>query len=221
VVPQPTSHAWRSYGITSLALSTDAARLYAVCKDNTVYAYSTSHLMLGHAPELDNFAPKRKPSGTQGLGPLYGFRHDQFSASSFYVKCALRRSTPANNHQHELLAVGSSHNCAVLFPTDERYLYASHARRAHDLEGGGMRASAASQVPIFRAGTPLVHGHSREVTTLNWSHDGKLVTASDDCFVRQWQVGGQAGHLRGVGDFGGERHMAGWADVDAEWDEEG
>ncbi|KHO00316.1 WD domain protein [Metarhizium album ARSEF 1941] len=240
VAPQPASHAWRSYGITSLALSTDASRLYAVCKDSTVYAYSTSHLMLGHAPELDHFAPKRKPSGAEGLGPLYGFKHELFRASSFYVKCALRHRTPTNDHQHELLAVGSTDGCAVLFPTDERYLRASYAKHAHELErstsAGALTpsqslsantptsaamGSSPSPVPIFRTGTPLVRGHSREVTTLNWSHDGKLVTASDDYFVRQWQTSeAQARHLRQVGEFGGERHMAGWADVDSAWDDD-
>ncbi|TWU72140.1 hypothetical protein ED733_003196 [Metarhizium rileyi] len=227
MTPQPASHAWRSYGITSLALSTDAARLYAVCKDSTVYAYSTSHLMLGHAPALDNLAPKRRPSGPSGLGPLYGFKHDLFRASSFYVKCALRRSTLTNNHQHELLAVGSTDSCAVLFPTDERYLYSICAKHAHDLDKSAPTPSSANTpasapagpVPIFRAGTPLLHAHSREVTTLNWSHDGKLVTASDDYFVRHWQSDGEkARHLRQVGDFGGERHLAGWADAEPAWD---
>ncbi|OAQ64849.1 WD domain-containing protein [Pochonia chlamydosporia 170] len=224
ITPQPTSHAWRSYGITSMALSTDASRLYAVCKDSTIYAYSTSHLMLGHAPELDDSAPKRKPSGAQGLGPLYGFKHDFFRASSFYVKCALRHRTPANNYQEELLAVGSSDSCAVLFPTDERYLYANYAKQAHRLDEptpshSATPSSPPSSVPIFRAGTPLAHGHSREVTTLNWSHHGKLVTASDDYLVRHWQAdANRARYLRQVGDFGPDRHMAGWADVLSVWD---
>lgn len=59
------------------------------------------------------------------------------------------------------------------------------------------------------------------MTTVSWSHDGKLVTASDDYSVRQWQGDGdRAAYLRGVGEFGGERHMAGWADVGDDWDEE-
>ena len=45
------------------------------------------------------------------------------------------------------------------------------------------------------------------------------MTASDDYVVRQWQRDeGAARHLRTVGEFGGERHMAGWADVGADWD---
>lgn len=251
VTPEPRSHAWRSYGMTSMALSSDAARLYAVCKDSTVYAYSTAHLILGHAPELQDNATKRKPSGVQGMGPLFGFKHDLFRAQSFYVKCSIRPSSVSGGP--ELLAVGSTDSCAVLFPTDERYMRSSWAQRSHMLEPPSLSVSSSfssappptpaqasanpffsfscstpsaapgaagsSSIPIYRSGTALVRGHSREVTTLSWSHEGKLVTASDDYVVRQWQQGSdKARHLRTVGEFGGERHMAGWADVAADWD---
>ncbi|KAM4056341.1 hypothetical protein HRG_003258 [Hirsutella rhossiliensis] len=248
VTPEPVTHTWRSYGITSMALGTDAARLYAVCKDSTVYAYSTNHLVLGHAPELLDGAAKRRPAAARGLGPLYGLRHDSFRVASFYVKCAVRPAAHGGGGA-ELLAVGSSDACAVLFPTDERYMRAAWARREHMLppSGGGMggqtvsspflpspltppgstpswlSSSSSSPLPILRAGTPLIRGHAREVTTLSWSRDGKLVTASDDYHVRHWQQGGpRARHLRQVGEFGGERHQAGWADVGDDWDcEEG
>ncbi|KAF5007807.1 hypothetical protein FDECE_5890 [Fusarium decemcellulare] len=228
----PTNHAWRSYGITSLALSSDAARMYAVCKDNTVYAYSTAHLMLGHAPELEDFATKRRPTGVEGLGPLYGFKHDSFSARTFYVKCSIRHK--GLRYSSDLLAVGSTESSVMLFPTDERYLRSACAQRAHILDPPGSTITpsrsfsssfgpepASSTIPIFRIGTPLVHGHSSEVTNVNWTHDGKLVSASDDYVVRQWQEDdARARHYRQVGDFGGERHMAGWADVGEDWDAE-
>ncbi|KAM5342361.1 hypothetical protein ACJ41O_013327 [Fusarium nematophilum] len=232
----PSNHAWRSYGITSLALSGDAARMYAVCKDSTVYAYSTAHLMLGHAPELEDFATKRRPIGVEGLGPLYGFKHDSFSARTFYVKCSIRHR--GTSHSSDLLAVGSTESAVMLFPTDERYLRSACAQRAHLLDGPGIGSGSAitpsrsfsssfgpepssSTIPIFRIGTPLVHGHSSEVTNVSWTHDGKLVSASDDYVVRQWQEDEErARHYRNVGDFGGERHMAGWADVGADWDVE-
>ncbi|KAI1801394.1 WD40 repeat-like protein [Daldinia bambusicola] len=124
VTTPPSSHQhWRPFGISSLALNTDASRLYAVCKDNTVYAYSTAHLILGHAPELstrNGEPPRRRHNAVphQGLGPLYGFRHSSFHAASFYVKAAVR---PACDGKSELLAVGSSDCCAMLFPTQERY----------------------------------------------------------------------------------------------------
>ncbi|KXJ93097.1 hypothetical protein Micbo1qcDRAFT_161017, partial [Microdochium bolleyi] len=84
----PSSHShWRPFGISSLSLGSDASRLYAMCKDNTVYAYSTSHLILGHVPEMETRngeAPRRRHGiVTQpGLGPLYGFRHPSFHATS-------------------------------------------------------------------------------------------------------------------------------------------
>ncbi|KAF4457721.1 hypothetical protein F53441_415 [Fusarium austroafricanum] len=228
----PSNHAWRSYGITSLALSSDAARMYAVCKDNTIYAYSMSHLMLGHAPELKDLATKRRPIAAQGLGPLYGFKHDSFAARTFFVKCRMRHK--GLSHSSDLLAVGSSESSVVLFPTDERYLRSACAQRAHllDLSGSAPTPSrsfssaagtepASSTIPIFRNGTALVHGHEREVSNVSWSFDGKLVSASDDSIVRQWQEDeGRARHFRQVGDFGGERYMAGWADVGSDWDVE-
>ncbi|KAM3510689.1 hypothetical protein MY11210_005670 [Beauveria gryllotalpidicola] len=239
----PAGHAWRSYGTTSMALSSDAARLYAVCKDSTVYAYSTAHLILGHAPALEDNAAKRKPGGAQGLGPLYGLKNDRFRVHSFYVKCAIRPARTAGGP--EILAVGSSECCAVLFPTDERYLRASWAANDRILpepRSGSFSvsssfgtstpaistpfcstpqgsSSASSTLPMYHPGTVLIRGHSREVTTMSWSYDGKLVTASDDCVVRQWQPDATAArHLRTVGEFGGERYMAGWADVAADWD---
>lgn len=49
----PESHnKHRHFAINSLTLGGDASRLYAISKDNTVYAYATSHLILGVAPEL-------------------------------------------------------------------------------------------------------------------------------------------------------------------------
>ncbi|KAL3957384.1 hypothetical protein ACCO45_007962 [Purpureocillium lilacinum] len=247
ITPQPVTHAWRSYGITSLALGADASRLYAVCKDSTVYAYSTAHLILGHAPELLDNAYRRRPAGVEGLGPLYGFKHDMFRVSSFYVKCAVR---PARDGAPELLAVGSSDSCAVLFPTDERYMRSAWSQGEHILRDASFSSSSftnaggattpsqsftsssfltpsgphpsSSPLPIFRGGTPLVRGHSREVTTVSWAAQGAgLVSASDDYIVRNWQEDSdRARHLRTVGEFGGERHLSGWADVGADWDED-
>jgi WD40 repeat protein len=126
--PPPNHVAFRPFGICSMTLGGDGTRLYALCKDNTVYAYSTAHLVLGTATELTPARPGTEPprrrhhphaAAHQGLGPLYGFRHPLFKATSFYVKAALR---PAADGRSELLAVGSSDGVAVLFPTDERYL---------------------------------------------------------------------------------------------------
>ncbi|CAM1508140.1 Fc.00g049880.m01.CDS01 [Cosmosporella sp. VM-42] len=230
VTLEPSTHTFRPYGITSLALSADSTRLYAVCKDNTVYAYSTPHLMLGHAPELHHQADKRRPTGTEGLGPMYGFKHDMFRAQSFYVKCALRRPNP-QYASSELLAVGSSDSCAVLFPTDERYLRKHFAQSSHIVADAATPAPSqsfsscsgmpTSTLPIYRSGTPLIRGHEREVTAVKWQLGGGLVTVSDDYTIRNWrQNEGKARYLRQIGEFGGERHMAGWADVADDWDDD-
>ncbi|KAL0944032.1 WD domain-containing protein [Colletotrichum truncatum] len=238
VTSEPVTHRWRPYGLTSLALSSDAARLYAVCKDNTIYAYSTSHLMLGHAPELSSRPPRQKAgSAVQGLGPLYGFKHDMFHVKSFYVRCAVR---PISITGTELLAVGSD-KCALLFPTDERAMRERWDTQSHlppsttDPIDAAMTSIShsrglSSQVPIVRNGTPLIRGHRREVTGLSWTNEGKLVTISDDYMARHWQEdsdhsvdaagGGPAWDLRTCGEFGGRRHMSGYADVSEDWDQD-
>ncbi|KAK5712204.1 hypothetical protein LTS12_027909 [Elasticomyces elasticus] len=108
----------------------DGSRLYTLCRDGTVYAHSTSHLILGHAPELslNNTRPRRTGgSDKEGLGPLYGFRHPRLQVASFYLKVAVRK---AKDDKPEMLAVGSSDQCAVLFPTDEKFLHSSPAQHA-------------------------------------------------------------------------------------------
>ncbi|KAK2028534.1 WD domain-containing protein [Colletotrichum zoysiae] len=235
VTAEPPTHRWRPYGLTSLALSSDASRLYAVCKDNTVYAYSTSHLMLGNAPELSLRPPRQKAgSAVRGLAPMYGFKHDMFHVKSFYVRCALR---PVSTSGTELLAVGSTDKCAIVFPTDERamreywdtqsHLPASDTITSDASTMSHSKSPAGGQVPIIRNGTPLIRGHRREVTGLSWSNEGKLVTISDDYMVRHWQESNDDGSnnrdawdLRTGGEFGGNRHMAGWADVADDWDED-
>jgi WD40 repeat protein len=133
---QPESHSrHRHFGITSIVLNSDESRIYALSRDNTVYAYSTAHLILGHAPELSpEFASKNGRSvndGKKGLGPIYGFRHPQLHATSFYVKAALRK---AKNDKPEMLAVGSSEGCPILFPTDEAFLSRRQPERPLELD---------------------------------------------------------------------------------------
>ncbi|KAK2595873.1 hypothetical protein N8I77_013665 [Diaporthe amygdali] len=275
----PASHtSWRHFGISSLSLSTNGSRLYALCKDNTVYAYSTSHMVLGPPPGT---APAKRPKHAPAdelPGPLYGFRHPSFHATSFYVKSALR---PMRDGRSELLAVGSADNCPILFPTDERYF--RHELEAAALNGadnnsdatmmtssfsrpgtasrpalsrtnsfaarpgaaggagGGGNGSNKDGFPIIRAvggrplGTPLVRGHEREVGSLSWTAEGKLVTVGDDFMVRCWSDGdvnagedeegaGEAGgrpsarELRTKGEGEGRRWGCGWADVGGDWD---
>lgn len=242
---QPQSHSkWRHFGVSSLNLSGDGKRMYTLCKDNTVYAYSTAHLVLGSAPELSLTTPSRPgvlKSTQEGLGPLYGFRHPQLHATSFYVKSAIRK---ARNGNVEMLAVGSSDGCAILFPTDERYLFsksfASTCTSHSDSEtsifpsqrpslrriGSGLNSQARIEdtIPIFTNGTPLIRGHDREVGSLSWTSEGNLVTVGDDFLVRCWREGDNRGSeardLRIGGERDGRRWGCGWADVSAEYDQD-
>jgi len=206
-----------------------------------VFAYSTAHLMLGQAPELETPPPRKKLGpGRQGLGPLYGLKHDLLDVGSFYVRCAVRRAGDAGP---ELLAAGSTAGCAVLFPTDEGLVWEALRRQGsgesrpsqREEKRGRARGRGSSlpavqwapggedgRVPIVRYGVPLVRGHNSEVTTVGWSSGGELVTSSDDHSVRRWREGGggMGTHLRTCGEFGGQRHLAGWADVGDDWDEE-
>lgn len=284
----PTSHTtWRHFGISSLSLSSDGGRLYALCKDNTVYAYSTSHMILGPPPGSSTSTsgggsasrrPKHAPADEMP-GPLYGFRHPSFHATSFYVKAAIRAPRDGRS---ELLAVGSADNSAVLFPTDENYfrheLEAAKQQQLHNsnnhpdatlttsfssrpstgmstgmgglassrphllsrngsFASGSLRAPARDDIPIIRTagglqsyGTALVRGHDKEIGSLCWTSEGKLVTVGDDYMVRRWGEedgvdgddqpgrGRRARDLRTLGEGEGRRWGCGWADVGAHWD---
>nr|POF21047.1 cell division cycle protein cdt2 [Quercus suber] len=221
-------HKTRNFGINALALSHDGARLYTVCRDATVYAYSTNHLILGSAPEFSVTKNRRRclrSSGT-GIGPLYGFKHQALRTGSFYIKASLR---PARADRCEMLAVGSSEQCAVVFPTDERHLQIPQTAQSEEDEmldlplvsAKSTSKSASSSLHISDNGTALVRGHDKEVTSLSWTFDGDLVSISDDFSARCWREDGEkARDLRTGGEGGGRRWDCGWADADAAWDDE-
>lgn len=245
VTKQPESHSrYRQFGLTSIALNGDGSRLYTLCRDGTVYTYSTPHLILGNSSDSSTLAPARRFPAEEpktGLGPLYGFRHPRLLVATFFVKLAVRR---AQNDNTELLATGSSDNCAVVFPTDERYLNNSSSptpNASASTEGtfqppvpkgfaGRLRRTNSStslserlehNIPIYHHGTPLIEGHSKEVSAVSWTSNGELVTVSDDLHARCWREGPDARDLRTGGETEGRRWNCGWADVtDAEYDEE-
>lgn len=232
----------RQFGISSLTVSGDGGRFYALCRDSTLYAYSTNHLVLGTAPELDlqsgtaaskSFRPRQ---GLHGLGPLYGFRHPMFQATSFYVKAALRSATSS---RPEMLAVGSREGCAVLFPTDESLLKKRRPQQPDSQDTLGDEASRETSenrtrvtssaktqdmsLPIYSHGTALVRAHgTSEVTGLTWTTDGELVTLGDDFTARCWREDDAkaARAMRKCGEGEGARWGWGWADVEASYDEE-
>jgi WD40 repeat protein len=220
-----------------MAFGGDGARLYTLCRDGTVYAYATSHLVLGHAPELslNNNRPRRTGGADKdGLGPLYGFRHPRLQVSSFYVKLAMRK---AANDRPEMLAVGSSDHCAMLFLTDERYLDSPVQKPADDLprqsslfttrsglrrtnSGVGLSGRLEDTIPIYQSGTSLVEGHQKEVTGTSWTVDGELITVSDDYSARCWREGSEARELRTSGEGEGRRWQCGWAATVDPYDDE-
>ncbi|KAE8450988.1 hypothetical protein EG329_005428 [Mollisiaceae sp. DMI_Dod_QoI] len=213
---------YRNFGISSLNLSSDGARFYTLCKDNIVYAYSTSHLMLGHAPELEvsnNSRPSQTRETQEGQGPLYGFRNSKFHANTFYVKSALRNT---KNGHSELLAVGSSDECAVLFPTDERYLRnPSLSNDAISVKQQEFGCHPMPTCPIYDIGTALVRGHDREVGSVTWTNQGELATVGDDLIVRCWREDYQkAKDLRTGGEDEGRRWRCGWANVKSDYDDD-
>jgi WD40 repeat protein len=236
---EPESHVkHRRFGTTSMTLNGDGSRLYTLCRDSTVYAYSTSHLILGSAPELaPNSARPRRSGGPDkdGLGPLYGFRHPRLKVSSFYVKTALR---PAMDDHCEMLAVGSSDHCAVMFPTDERFhtsatstsppedelpnTNCNPARRSlrRTNSGFGVSGRLEDSIPIYQSGTALVGGHQKEVSAVSWTCNGELVSVSDDYSTRCWREGPDARDLRSGGEAEGRRWHCGWADTSDSYDDQ-
>ncbi|KAI9678541.1 MAG: hypothetical protein M1817_005598 [Caeruleum heppii] len=212
---QPEAHdSYRPFGINSLALSGDGERVYSLCRDSTVYAYSTNHLILGHAPELSGSKSKVGKGDKTGLGPMYGFRHPKLHTGSFYVKMSLRK---AKDDQTEMLGVGSTDGCPILFPTDEAIFKdglsdamgglqlddgpgndvpsnslrrtRSQTNNARSKPPGKPPCRPLDSIPIHQHGRALVEGHDREVTAPSWTSQGNLVSAGDDCLVRCWREG--------------------------------
>lgn len=250
--PSPAAHARnRHFGINSLVLNSEGSRTYALCRDSTVYAYSTNHLILGTAPEFKNNSRYTRPEAKTGVGALYGFRHPQFQATSFYVKAAIR---PARGDKSEMLAVGSRDGSPILFPTDESLLNkpspnhhedVRNQYRSDDLDEDdiglpslrslrqsrspmlstlpplGAKSQDDCDIPIYEQGTALVRGHTSEVTSLTWTHDGDLVTLGDDFVARCWRENqSTASDLRRGGEGEGRRWGCGWAEMSPEWDED-
>ncbi|CAK3974335.1 related to WD40 repeat-containing L2DTL [Lecanosticta acicola] len=226
-------HGSRHYGINAMAMSGDGARLYTICRDSTVYVYSTNQLALGYVPEM-SAAPSRRRTLKEpkdGLAPLYGFRNTSLRLGTFYVKASLR---PAKDDRGEILAVGSTDRCPVLFPTDERYLPQLRGEKTswdqededEDIGLPTLPPISSQQLATFNTdtfdhGTALVRAHNKEVTSLAWTTEGNLISVSDDFTARCWREDAQkARELRQGGEAGGGRWRSGWAEVGADWDED-
>lgn len=239
---EPEGHeTLRPFGVTSIAMSTDGSRLYSLCRDHTVYAYSTSHLVLGSCPEMSSTStrPPRPRTAGQGLGPLYGFRHPALRLGSFYDKLAVR---PQTEDQSEMIATGTGDECAVVFPTNERYLNEAARRRPPppvvstfsslrprlprtsstlSISTPDVTADTEGSCPIYYHGSALVNGHKKEVTAVTWLTDGSLVTTADDYSVRAWhQDLDKARNLRLNTERDVRRNLSGWAAVTPGFDDD-
>ncbi|KAF2489798.1 WD40 repeat-like protein [Lophium mytilinum] len=243
VTKEPDSHnRHRRCAVNSLTLNTDGSRFYVLSKDHRIYAYATSHLILGHAPEFntsDSTRQRYMSTGKAGLGPIYGFKHPDLQAGSFYVKASLRK---ASGDQSELLAVGSSKGSPILFPTDESFLQREPQYQDEDADelprtrsssrslssapsltmasSGSGSPSSRDTIPMYQHGTPLIRGHEKEVTNVAWTTEGSLVSVGDDFTSRCWREGPRARELRLSGETGGQRWASGWADVVGGFDDD-
>lgn len=181
----PTHHN-RAFGLNSLTLSPDGARLYSLCRDGVIYTYGTQHL---------------------SNGPIHAYTHPRLHASTFYVKSAISRDG-------RLLSAGSSDNCPIVFPTDERYFDRSLYPQSHPEDS---RAASVSKIMPVGKGAALVRGYEKEVMDLTWTMDGDMVAISDDYLARCWRVGErgeEAENMRNGGEEEGRRWGWGWSEVE-------
>jgi hypothetical protein len=179
-----------------MATNTDSSRIFALCRDGVVYAYSTQHLVLGNVPEMQaGTTPSTYPTENgQGLGPLFGLKHPDLIVSSFYIKMALRPSLPG---KPEMIATGSADGNVFILPTSEQTLKQqaldnnplpidpSSGTPLYDPQA----SSGQPSTPIYTTGTKLAHGHSAkcEVANVTWSRGGDVLSSGDDFRTRIWR----------------------------------
>lgn len=173
----------RHFGINSLAVSPDRQRMYAVCKDSNVYAYSTNHL---------------------SNGPIHAYNQPRLHAETFYVKSDISRDG-------KFIATGSSDGVAVVFPTDERFFDKSvspdfthtpetHPLAAHLRVGKGVALVRGHDKEV----TDVTWTVDGDLVTLSDNYYAR-------CW-RQGERGLEAEELRDGGEEGGKRWGWGWAE---------
>ncbi|KAL2888706.1 Cell division cycle protein cdt2 [Ceratocystis lukuohia] len=189
----------RNFGVTSLSLSSDGSRIYSTCRNSSIYAYSVPHLILGQAPELeplDNSRLPHKGLNHRGLGPLFSLRHDDLGIDSFWIKSSIQPSAVTGSG--DILAVGNSKLCPVVFNVDEKTIRAQ--RQCDDTRPRLFASSSYSNtdspdtpsLPCIMNGVTLYienqdgqTGNS-ETTSVAWQANGSLVATNDRGEVRFW-----------------------------------
>jgi WD40 repeat protein len=179
---------------------------------------------------------------------MYGFRHPSLRIASFYDKLSVRKAQTTRDDPYcggitELIAAGSGEECAVIFPTNERYLnkaakraptvnflpskprltrttstrstsYLNHIQNQNQESTGMETEPDPAACPIYQHGTALFGGHKKEVTAVAWANNGNLVTVADDCTTRVWRENAdKARALRMNSERSVERFNSGWAEV--------
>ena len=175
----------RSYGMSSLSISPDGQRMYALCKNSYIYAYSTNHL---------------------SKGPIHAYSHRRLNVDSFYVKCEVSRDG-------KYIAAGSSSNVGVVFPIEEQYLNPrmsadfTHKGRDNYLAG---HLKVGKGVVLVHG-----HDSEVTDVTWTINHDLITVSDNFRirCW-RQDGDGSEAEDLRDGGETGGRRWGKGWAQRD-------
>lgn len=183
--PSHTLPGHRPFGLNSLTISPDGARLYSLCRDSVVYVYDTQHL---------------------SNGPIHAYTHPRLHASTFYVKSAISRDG-------RLLSAGSSDGCPIVFPTDERYLDNNIYPRIHPEDSRAAQLSKVMPVGYGAALVRGYEKEVTDVTWTD--RGDMVAISDDylaRCW-RAGEKGEEAESMREGGEDEGRRWGWGWAEL--------
>lgn len=184
--PNHTLPGHRAFGLNSLTMSPDGARLYTLCRDSVVYVYDTQHI---------------------SNGPIHAYTHPRLHASTFYVKSAISRDG-------RLFSTGSSDGCPIVFPTDEKYLDKMLYPRIHPEDSRASQISKAVPVGYGAALVRGYEKEVTDVTWTNGGD--MVAISDDylaRCW-RAGESGEEAESMRDGGEDEGRRWGWGWAELD-------
>lgn len=190
--PNHTPPGYREFGLNSLTMSPDGARLYSLCRNSVVYVYDTQHL---------------------SNGPIHAYTHPRLHASTFYVKSAISRDG-------KLFSTGSTDGCPIVFPTDEKYLDKMLYPRIHPEDSRAAQISKVMPVGYGAALVRGYEKEVTDVTWTNGGD--MVAISDDylaRCW-RAGEKGEEAESMRNGGEDEGRRWGWGWAEVDQKEGEE-
>lgn len=179
----------RKYGITSLTISHDRQRIYAMNKNNKVLEYPTSH-----------------PSS----GPTNVFECPTLAVKTFYCKSSISSDglLVCGNASGQPVIIDTNHRPSTTHTSRTPTLYdtpqASQDQENISSQSSQSSSSSSSSLsPINHAKSTTSHqtsrksstysrqlngGHTLECTAPSWSHDSQsFITIGDDSIVRIWR----------------------------------